>query len=545
MAISSGITTRIAQWVATVPLSAVPERVREKARYQIASVTAAVLAGSTTVGARAVASLSTPGPAPLLPTRQTVRVEDAVAAAAAASMAHDYDDYLLFGHTGHSAVLVPLLLAAETGATSQEVLAAQIVANEVGGRVGAAMVLGPHNGQMWAAIHAVGAACAASRLFGLDPAQTRDAIGIALFLPPFPVTSGFMGPSSKLLTAALPAVNGLIAARLARSGMTGAPDILGSPQGFLAEFCTAALPQFLTGLGRAWVTDTLAYKIYPGCAYVDAAVDATLAILERLGEPGGIDPVRVDRIDVRATALTIGMEHLSGEGPPTAIRANFSAALSVGLALLHGRLTPLELEPGRIAADGDRLRALSSRTRIVHDWDATVRLLRALDSSLHLRRLLRGVDPAALRRAGREALRRTGVRLGASPREIGALFLAAGLAGGRFAWDAARNAWGRESARSDPYDLGLARLDEFEFPIGAEVTLRVDGIDHRERVVRPKGTPGDWPATFGLVSDKLVAEAARRGRGPEGRRLMDKIVRFEAHSPADILESLSILGGDS
>src|SRR6185436_7415592 len=64
---------------------------------------------------------------------------------AAASIAFDYDDYLFAGHTGHSAVLGALAFGEAAGAAGADVITAQVVANEVGGRLGAALLLGPHN----------------------------------------------------------------------------------------------------------------------------------------------------------------------------------------------------------------------------------------------------------------------------------------------------------------------------------------------------------------------------------------------------------------
>jgi 2-methylcitrate dehydratase PrpD len=526
------ITREIAEWTVSTETSSIPERVLEKARYQAASVLASVIAGRATRGASAAAALTGEGRsvASLLRGGLETRVEDTVLAGAAASMAHDFDDYLVFGHTGHSAVLVPLLLARETGASGAEVLAAQVVANEVAGRLGAAMVLGPHNGQMWAPIHALGAACAASRLLGLDRARTASAIGISLSLPPFAVTAGFMGPDSKLLTAAWPAVQGIVAARLARAGMKGASEILAGPRGMLAETCHAPIPAFFSGFGQAWVTDTLAYKIYPGCAYVDAAVDGALDILARVGAPGGIDPDRIGAIDVRATALTIGMQGLAGEGPVGPVRVNFSVPLSVAIALLRGRLGAQDLDDAALAAEGGRIEALAARVSVRHDWERTIALLRAIDRSLRLGALLGTVDKAALVRAGEEMVRRTGFRIGVPAPLPGLLFAAGGLVA-----EAAQRAVG---GGTQGYDLGQSDLSTFTFPIGAEVRIRIDGREERATVDRPKGTPGDFAESFRLVEAKLVEEAARSGHEREGRELMDKLRRFEEHSPAELLESV-------
>ena len=58
-------------------------------------------------------------------------------------MGLDFDDYLFAGHTGHSAVLASLAYAEREGLPGRDLLCAATLANEVGGRLGAAFLLGP------------------------------------------------------------------------------------------------------------------------------------------------------------------------------------------------------------------------------------------------------------------------------------------------------------------------------------------------------------------------------------------------------------------
>lgn len=96
-------------------------------------------------------------------------------------------------------------MAEHEGADAQAFLSAVVAADEVGGRLGASCLLGPLNGQMWTFIHLVSAAAAAARILGLDASRTAHALAIALAQPPFALQPGFMLPTSKLLSAALPA----------------------------------------------------------------------------------------------------------------------------------------------------------------------------------------------------------------------------------------------------------------------------------------------------------------------------------------------------
>src|SRR5205823_10059793 len=120
---------------------------------------------------------------------------------AAASIAHDWDDYLYMGHTGHSAVWAARALTDDP----DRALAAQVAGNELAGRLGAALFLGPHNGQFWSSIHCASAAAAAGVALRLDERQLAHALAISLYQPPYGLWPGFMGPGSKLLTAAQPA----------------------------------------------------------------------------------------------------------------------------------------------------------------------------------------------------------------------------------------------------------------------------------------------------------------------------------------------------
>lgn len=341
----------IGEWATGLRLDDVPAEARERARLQAASVWAARVAGEEAAAPFAVA-------APGGPAGEVYR-------SAVASIAHDWDDYLFMGHTGHSAVPAA---AAFCDGDAERALVAQIAANEVAGRLGAALFLGPHNGQFWASIHCASAALAAALGLGLDAGRTAHALAIALYQPPYGMWPGFMGPASKLLTAAEPAAAGVRAALLAAADVSGALDVIEHPRGVLAGLSFAPQPGMLGGLGRVWLTETLAFKRLPGCAYLQAAAEAACA--------AAVDPDEVAAIEVNGGWLTCGMEELGRGRELSPIAVNFSAALSVSIALLAGRLTPSELSPAWLAENESRVRALVARVRVRHDPAMTARTLR-------------------------------------------------------------------------------------------------------------------------------------------------------------------------
>ncbi|MGE5281502.1 MAG: MmgE/PrpD family protein [Chloroflexota bacterium] len=344
------ICEEVGEWAAALRMEDLPGSVRERAALQAQCIAAARVAGEE--AAAPFAAVAPDGP-----------VGEAYRSAAA-SIAHDWDDYLFMGHTGHSAVPAAAAFAPDP----ERALVAQVAANEVAGRLGAALFLGPHNGQFWASIHCASAAVAASLGLDLGAERTAQALAIALYQPPYGMWPGFMGPASKLLTAAEPAAVGARAALLAAEGVSGALDVIEHPRGVLSALSFAPRPAMFGALGRVWLTDTLAYKRLPGCAYLQSVGEAALA--------SGVAADAVAAIEVEANWLTCEMEEL-GRGPDlTPVRVNFSAALTTAIALIAGRLTPAELSPAWLEEHGGAVRALAARISLRQDPALTAATLR-------------------------------------------------------------------------------------------------------------------------------------------------------------------------
>jgi hypothetical protein len=343
------ICEEIAEWAAGLVPGDLPASVGERARLQERCVAAGRSAGEAAAAPFA-------GVAPEGPVGEIYR-------SAVASIAHDWDDYLFMGHTGHSAVPA----AAAFTADPERRLLAQVAANEVAGRLGAALFVGPHNGQFWASIHCASAAVATAVGLGLDSGQTAQALAISLYQPPYGMWPGFMGPGSKLLTAAEPAALGARSALLAAEGVTGPLDVIEHPRGVLASLSFAPRPAMLGGLGDVWLTDTLAFKRLPGCAYLQSVAEAACA--------AELDPDDVGTIEIEAGWLTCEMEEL-GRGPGLSpVRVNFCATLTVAIALIAGQLTPAELDPAWLREHEAEIRTLAARISLRHDPGLTAQTL--------------------------------------------------------------------------------------------------------------------------------------------------------------------------
>ena len=510
----------IADWAASLAFDDIPSGVLDLFRAQRRSVLGAVAASAEDPAAvrirSVVESWAASGACPLLGTDRTVGLEPAVYAGVALSVALDFDDYVCFGHTGHTAVLVPALAAAETASDGPEQVVAQAIANEVEARLGGAILLGPMNGQLWAYIQAAGAALATGRLLGLDRERLAHALAISLAHPIRGTVPGFMAPDSKLLIAAEPAAAGIRAARLAAGGVTGPLDAIEDERGALAAFSYAPIRGILSGLGEGWATKTLCVKPYPGCAYIDTTVDALHDVLD--GRT--LRPDDVDQVLVEGGMLTTGMDALSAPyaelEPPTPVTINFNIAWNAAIVMLAGRLTEEETHPEWLAAHRDELAALRGRVRLAHDAELTAR------SAAGFARVL----PAAAL-AHEVGLR----RLAGAARRVRAEHPATGLGVGDL-FGLVRSA--RSSSASGASSVRAARsrrwwdpdaLDEFTVTFPARVTVRLSGGETRiAQVDVPRGGAGNLEAPPTAVARAKLDQSGPRLWGDEGTAALQQAI---------------------
>ncbi|MEW6201314.1 MAG: MmgE/PrpD family protein [bacterium] len=391
-------TREIAEWVSSVRYEDIPQAVIEEAKNQILSVLGAVYAGALSEPAvRLAEGVHSPTDGvecTYLPRGGKGSIHNVMLANLAHSIALDYDDYLIAGHTGHSAVLAPLALAETLDVGGRDLLVAQVIANEVAARIGAAVMVGPLNGQMMTYIHAAGAACAAGRLMGLTAEEIQSALGIALAQPGYGLIPGFLGSDAKLLCAGTAALAGVTAARLAANGVKGFPDILEHHEGFCRASSYIPLLPILSGLGYTWLSSTLSYKIYPGCAYIDAVMDALLEIV-RSEQP---EPENIDRIDVYASLLTVKMDDFARpfirREATSPVTLNFYTPYNVAAGIIDGELTPIQLAPNRIKDSA--VWNLAKRVRVHHDLHLTGQMIDELARVVDFRYLMKGMNWKAL-----------------------------------------------------------------------------------------------------------------------------------------------------
>ncbi|MGH9390749.1 MAG: hypothetical protein ACRD1Z_14120, partial [Vicinamibacteria bacterium] len=309
------------------------------------------------------------------------------------------------------------------------------------------------------------------------------------------------------------------AAELAAEGLTGARDILGDPQGFLRRFAKKPLDFVFSGYGSAWVTESLTFKIYPGCAYIDTAVDATLRIMKSFEEKHG-RPLRageVKSVHVKASLLTIGMEALSAmysdRSALSPITVNFSVGLSLALLLLDGALRPEALSRENLAARKAEILSLADRVSLEHDVDLS-HAMGGLESI--------GIDLRKFLWVGLEKLDVGGAAASLDP-SLAAVLLSAPEESRR----SSRDRSGDEDA--DAPTLDGVSFEKFRMAFPAEVKLVTEGDEYyTERQDVPLGGAGrPHEETSALVRKKFVESASPVLGEKPALRALEQIDHFE------------------
>ncbi|MCA8152832.1 MmgE/PrpD family protein [Burkholderia contaminans] len=334
--------TRLAAFVAQTDADALPEEVVAKARRHVLDTFGAALAGTSAVetrSARALTGDTAHGGASLWGTRRTAGARDAAFVNGIAAHALELDDSGGCDHSG--AVVLPAVLAALSCAgrpvTGRECVAAIVLGYDVGRRVlEAAGGYSVHNGAGWhstLSCGVFGAAAASARVLGLDAARTRDALGHAASFSGG--LWGFIhdGSQTKRLHAGRAAEGGVLAALLAREGVSGPARVFDDVWGgFFNTFAAQSrVPDALTdGLGVRWKLMRCSIKPHASCRSAHAAVDAALQLA------GGrtLDAGEIERVVVRASAFVARM--CGGRDLSTLSSAQMSLPYAVAAALAFG-----------------------------------------------------------------------------------------------------------------------------------------------------------------------------------------------------------------
>ena len=211
----------------------------------------------------------------------------------------------------------------------------------------------------------MGAAVSAAKLMKLDEQKTIYAQGIAGSMVAGLMAWNTEGSFTKRLQAGHPAMNSIIAARMAEKGFNGPSDIFESKDGLLHaySFHDHYDAKYITeGLGEDWTFTKSSIKVYPCCRYSGGHLDACLEIVEKY-HPNAED---IEKIEIRSSKYTM---HLLAEpckwAPRNIVDLQFSMPYQAAIAFKNGKFTVDELNTDYI--NDELVKRLIAATTVTMD----------------------------------------------------------------------------------------------------------------------------------------------------------------------------------
>ncbi|MGM7678620.1 MmgE/PrpD family protein [Microbacterium sp. A94] len=264
----------------------------------------------------------------------------------------DYDDWAPGSGAHPSVAIVPALLAAAASrdVTGTQLLSAYAAAYELQERVGLSISpshyeIGFHTTGI---VGALGAACAAALILGVDRAPLRAAIAYAAT-----GASGLkslFGSAGKPLNAGNAASVGMRAALLASAGLAGpAADTVFGPQGLVPTHSTSVdEPPLAEPFGEPWHLRRLLFKFSSACFGTHGSIMAADVLRTE-----GIDLERVASVHITVPPITQTVCTIPD--PRTGQEAKFSVAFTTAAALEGPMTTARFSEPFQPSLTARRL----------------------------------------------------------------------------------------------------------------------------------------------------------------------------------------------
>ena len=259
------------------------------------------------------------------------------------------------------ACIIPAVLAIGEWRSigGSDLIAALVAGYEVMGRVGRSVTpshreRGFHPTGTYGTF---GAAAAAARLFGFAADATANTLGIAGSQAAGLFEFHRDGALTMIFHAARAAQNGVEAAMLSSTGLTGPTTVLEGSRGFCRATSNAFDAAALTNeLGAHYEVDATSFRPYYGCSSTIPGSGAIAQIMRKLG---GCAPADVERVLVRCNPVVANDN--ADANPTTLLGARLSMPFNLSLVLARGDVhtgdvTDEDLHDARIRSNLGKVR---------------------------------------------------------------------------------------------------------------------------------------------------------------------------------------------
>jgi 2-methylcitrate dehydratase PrpD len=288
-----------------------------------------------------------------------------------AAHGEDFDDTFEGGPIHAGAVIVPavLALAEREKAPGKDALKAIAIGVELTCRASTVAPKMIHKAGFHptAVVGAMGAAAAASVVLRLEKKHLVDALGIAGSMASGIIEYLAEGTWTKRMHPGWAAQSGIRAADLARKGFIGPRTVFEGEHGFLHGFANTtkgAWERLVDGFGKTWVTETVAFKLYPCGTMTHPYIDCARRLSRK------IDIEQIEEIVCEAAEGTLHRlwEPLAAkQRPPNAYAGKFSTPYCIAAGFVLGNAGLDAFTDERVA--DPRLRAIAGKVRYVVDPD--------------------------------------------------------------------------------------------------------------------------------------------------------------------------------
>lgn len=361
------VLEKFAAWAAAPGASIESESVRHHAKRAIidwyaSAIPGAVQAPATLLERALVDELDRGGSSLMLGRQSQPRCAALINGTAAHTMEVDdiYKDAIY--HPGAPTIAAALAAAQDSGASAEVFIRAVIVGYEVSTRIGA--VMGRAHYRYWhntGTIGAFGAAAAAASVYQLPAIPFMHSLSTVATFAAGLQQAFRQGSMSKPLHAGRAAEAGLLAAKAAREGVTGASAVLDDGDAGMGR-AMSDNPDWSAGadtLGREFHITRMTFKNHACCGHTFAAIDAALVLQDQMGITA--DDIRRIVVSTYGPALDVA----GNPAPASAAEARFSIPYVVATALRHGSVRLSAFTAERL--DDAQTRTLMERIQLEVD----------------------------------------------------------------------------------------------------------------------------------------------------------------------------------
>ncbi|MDI9369649.1 MAG: MmgE/PrpD family protein [Synergistaceae bacterium] len=365
----ASLTEKLAAFSASLSFDSLPEDVASQARRCLLDTTGALLAGSRLslsgkAGRRFAERLDEKGISMVAGSSMKKSPMTAAFVNGMAAHALELDDGTKYAtyHPGASIIPAALALGEAERIDGKRLLEAIVAGYETSLRIGTAINPGHYlkGFHPTGTIATFGTTTAAAKILGLTPELAVHSLGIAGSLASGINQYEIDGSVSKHVHPGNAAKNGIMAAMLARDGITGPTEILEGRLGFFHCFADDVQEGIVDAdLGEDWHILRIYFKPYCSCRYVHYAIEATQKNLEQ--HP--FTPESIESIVVRTHRNAKQGSDIPDYRSP--LHARLSIQYGIASILVRGKAGIREYEEEAIA--DQEVRRVSDMVRIEVD----------------------------------------------------------------------------------------------------------------------------------------------------------------------------------